>query len=52
MMMSYDKQIEIYALYKTEIDVLTNLNNVISEFRRKMVSKKLNQDLLINIYYI
>ena len=45
MMMSYGKQIEKYSIDESdEIDVLEKLNSVMSEFRREMVLKKLNQD--------
>ena len=45
MMRSYGKQIEKYSIDESdEIDVLEKLNSVMSEFRRKMVLKKLNQD--------
>ena len=43
--MCYGKQIEKYAIDETdEIDVLEKLNSVMSDFRRKMVSKKLTYD--------
>ena len=45
MMRSYGKQIEKYAIDESdEIDVLEKVYSVMSDFRRKMVLKKLNQD--------